>query len=281
YTLSLTNTIPDKVGLFPKFDWPRVHAPALRFDLDGNPSGDVEAEEARAVQEIEAAFTRHRGKVAAIIIEPMQGEGGDNHFRPEFLRRLRAYADAEESLLVFDEVQTGFFGSGAPWLWQKKDAAPDVVAFGKKTQVCGIYANRRVEEVEDHVFARSSRINSTWGGNLVDMVRCRRIIDVVLEESLPEHITAMGDRCLAGLRAVARETNAFDNVRGEGSLIAFTFETKEMRDRMLSVLYEKRVIALACGPDSVRFRLPLNIQPGEVDTLLERVAMSVPAAVGA
>ncbi|HKX46509.1 MAG TPA: aminotransferase class III-fold pyridoxal phosphate-dependent enzyme, partial [Planctomycetota bacterium] len=201
YTLSLTNTLPDKTGLFPKFDWPRVHNPAVVYDLDGRIANDVEAEEARACAEIEAAFAKHRRRVAAILIEPIQGEGGDNHFRPEFLRRLRDYADEGEALLVFDEVQTGFFGTGRPWAWQLLGTAPDVVAFGKKTQVCGLYASPRVDEVEDNVFRRPSRINSTWGGNLTDMVRCQRFIEIVERDRLADNTAERGRQLVAGLRA--------------------------------------------------------------------------------
>ncbi len=272
YTMSLTNTVPAKVGLFPRFDWPRVHNPAIRFDNEGGIANDIEAEEARACDEIEAAFASTKHHIAAILIEPMQGEGGDNHFRPEFLQKLRDFADKHEALLVYDEVQTGFFGSGKPWMWQHHGVAPDVASFGKKTQVCGIYASERVDEVEGNVFAMSSRINSTWGGNLVDMVRCRRFIDIIEEEGLMERIAGIGEQMLAGLRRIAADTGAFDNVRGRGSLIAFTSPSPEARDAMLTGLYEKRVLALSCGPDSVRFRLPLVISSAEADMLLERVA---------
>src|SRR5262245_24588714 len=188
YTMSLTNTEPNKIGLFPKFDWPRVHNPKIEFGPRGEIQNDIEASEAQACREIEAAFAKHGKNIAAIIIEPMQGEGGDNHFRAEFLRKLRQYADEREALLIFDEVQTGFFGSGKAWLWQHLDVAPDVVAFGKKTQVCGIYANRRVDEVADNVFARPGRINSTWGGSLTDMVRCRRLLEIIRSEDLAANV---------------------------------------------------------------------------------------------
>jgi L-lysine 6-transaminase len=275
YTMSLTNTLPDKIGLFPKFDWPRVHNPAIEFDLDGGIANDVAAEEARACAEIEAACAKHKGKIAAIIIEPLQGEGGDNHFRPEFLRRLRAYADEEEALLVFDEVQTGFFGSGQAWLWQQLGVAPDVVVFGKKTQVCGLYASARVDEVPDNVFARPSRINSTWGGNLADMVRCRRLIEIIQAENLGPRIAASGRRLVEGLRAQARARGAFSTVRGIGSLAALSFATPEERDRALAALYERKVLALKSGTRSVRFRLPLVITEAEVDELLRRVAAAL------
>ncbi len=279
YTMSLTNTLPDKIGLFPKFDWPRVHSPAIEFDLDGNIANDVEAEERKTREEIEAAFGRHGKKIAAIIIEPMQGEGGDNHFRTEFLADLRRFADENEALLVFDEVQTGFFGSGQPWLFQIKGVQPDVVCFGKKTQVCGIFANKRVEEVEDNVFARSSRINSTWGGNLVDMVRSRRFIEIIEREKLGENATRMGELLVQGLREIAREKGAFTSVRGVGSLVAFTLESPEARDLMLKDLFDQKLMALACGPRAIRFRLPLVIREGEIEKILECVANAVPANV--
>ena len=281
YTMSLTNTVPDKIGLFPKFDWPRVSTPAIEFDADGQPMDGVAEREAQTCKEIEAAFAKHGKKIAAIVIEPMQGEGGDNHFRTEFLAKLRHYADEHEALLVFDEVQTGFFGSGKPWLWQHHGVAPDVVCLGKKTQVCGVYASTRVDEVEDNVFARSSRINSTWGGSLVDMVRARRFIEIVEAENLQENITRQGARMIDGLRALARDCAGMSNVRGVGSLIAFTLENGDAQGRMLSDLFDKEVMALASGPRSIRFRLPLIITESEVDEILERVKACLPTGVQA
>src|SRR5262245_47193017 len=143
----------------------------------------------------------------------MQGEGGDNHFRPQFLARLRQYADEKDCLLLFDEVQTGFFGSGKPWMWQHHGVSPDVVAFGKKTQVCGLYAGPRVDEVADNVFRVPSRINSTWGGNLTDMVRARRLIEIIVAENLSANVLARGRDLVDGLRALASERGGISNVR--------------------------------------------------------------------
>jgi L-lysine 6-transaminase len=277
YTMSMTNTDPKKIALFPKFAWPRVHNPSIVFDLDGRVANDVEAEERRSCQEIEAALRQFQGRVAAILIEPMQGEGGDNHFRPEFLAKLRRYADEHEALLVFDEVQTGFFGSGKPWMWQHHGVRPDVVAFGKKTQVCGLYAGPRVDEVPDNVFHVPSRINSTWGGSLVDMVRSQRFIEIIVEEQLVENIAQQGQRFLAGLRALAKERGAFTNVRGMGSLVAFTLPNPDARNALLQEMRAKRFLALSSGESSIRFRMPLNVSAREVDLALERIAASLPA----
>ena len=271
YTLSLTNTVPDKIGLFPKFDWPRVHNPTIEFGPDGEVANDIAAEEARACAEIEAAFAQHGDRIAAILLEPLQGEGGDNHFRPEFFRALRDYADSREALLIYDEVQTGFWGSGKPWLWQHHDVAPDIVAFGKKTQVCGIYCSERIDEVADNVFQMSGRINSTFGGNLMDMVRCHRFLDIIEAEGLGENAAVRGAELLAGLRALARETGGFSNVRGVGSLIAFTLPAAAERDALMASLAAQKVMALKSGSSSIRFRLPLVIAADEIVELLSRV----------
>lgn len=278
YTMSLTNTLPDKVGLFPKFDWPRVHNPKVEYDLDGNVTGDIAASEAKSLAEIEAAFAERKGKIAGILIEPMQGEGGDNHFRTEFLAKLREIADREEALLLFDEVQTGFFGSGKPWLWQHHGVRPDVVSFGKKSQVCGLYAGPRVDEVKDNVFHKSSRINSTWGGNLVDMVRSRRFIEIITEQGLCDNIAERGDEFIAGLRSIAKQKGGFTNVRGKGSLVAFTCANAEERGALLTRMMDNQLMALPCGKTSVRFRMPLIATSAEVGEILNRVEAAVTAA---
>jgi L-lysine 6-transaminase len=281
YTMSLTNTVPDKIGLFPKFPWPRVSIPPLEFDLHGHVQNDVEAAEKKSCAEIEAAFQKHERKVAAVILEPMQGEGGDNHFRTEFLKRLRHYADEHEALLIFDEVQTGFFGSGKPWYWQHHDVAPDVVAFGKKSQVCGLYAGPRIDEVPDNVFQLQSRINSTWGGNLTDMVRSRRLIEIITEERLAENAFAQGKRLVEGLRALARAEGGFTNVRGIGSLCAFTLTDTPERDAMLKRLFDAGLMALKSGARAIRLRTPLTLSAAEVDEIVKRVAAALPSHVRA
>lgn len=281
YTMSLTNTLPDKVGLFPKFDWPRVSNPYCEFDNEGNVVNDIEAAEAKACSEIENAFNESSNKIAAIIIEPMQGEGGDNHFRDEFLEKLRQFADEREALLIFDEVQTGFYGSGKPWFWQHTTIRPDIVSFGKKTQTCGIYVSNRVDEVAENVFNRSSRINSTWGGNLVDMVRCTQFIKIIERDNIAQQVTSIGNHVVAGLRSIANDTDAFTSVRGKGSLIAFTLPTPEHRATMLNSFMDAGVIALPCGTRSVRFRLPLVMTTQDADELLHRTQIAVNAMTAA
>ncbi|WP_328363777.1 L-lysine 6-transaminase [Mycobacterium sp. NBC_00419] len=274
YTLSLTNTDPNKVARFPKFDWPRIDAPFIR------PGADMDAIEAESVRQARAAFEAHPHDVACFLAEPIQGEGGDRQFRPQFFAAMRELCDEFDALMIADEVQTGCGITGTAWAYQQLGFTPDVVAFGKKTQVCGVMAGRRVDEVADNVFAVSSRINSTWGGNLVDMVRSRRILEVIEADGLLAHAARMGAHLAASLDGLAREfPGVVRDVRGRGLMCAFSLPTTEARDALLGALWERGVIMLGSGPDSVRFRPALTVTPAELDRAVATVREVLAAAV--
>ena len=217
YTLSMTNTEPVKTDLFPKFHWPRVHNPAVTFPLTEERLEQVRREEELSLNQIKDAFRQNVDDIAAIIIEPIQGEGGDNHFRPEFFRALRQLADENEAMLIMDEVQTGIGMTGKMWAHQHF-VEPDMIAFGKKTQVCGFLCGRRIEEVTDNVFAVSSRLNSTWGGNLVDMVRAGRYLEIIEEDNLVENARVMGEHLLAGCTLWQRSSRQWSPTPRAGTL---------------------------------------------------------------
>lgn len=252
YALSVTNTDPTKTRDFPKFNWPRVSNPKLSFPVDEEA---VEKAEAKAVAEIEAAFDNDPHGIAGILIEPIQSEGGDHHFRPEFLQALRRIADDREALLIFDEVQTGMGITGTMWAYQQMGMIPDIVAFGKKSQVCGIMVGPRIDEVEKNVFRVSSRINSTWGGNLVDMVRCARYLEIIEEDSLVEKAAVVGDAFLDLLHEVQAEfPQVVTNARGRGLLLAFDLPDTATRNALRQKCWDEGLATLACGRRSLRFR---------------------------
>lgn len=266
YTLSLTNTKPVTVARFPKFDWPRIDAPFLRPGLDGAAMAALEAESLRQAR---AAFEAHPHDIACFVAEPIQGEGGDRHFRPEFFAAMRELCDEYDALLIFDEVQTGCGLTGTPWAYQQLGVQPDVVAFGKKTQVCGIMAGRRVDEVSDNVFAVSSRVNSTWGGNLADMVRARRIMEVIEADGLFDRAAEQGAYLRACLDELAGEFPGLVlDPRGRGLMCAFSVPTTADRDELISLLWRYAVIVLPSGHDGVRFRPALTVSRKEIDTAL-------------
>lgn len=277
YTLSLTNTNPVTVARFPKFDWPRIDAPFLRPGLDG---AGMDALEGESLRQARAAFEAYPHDIACFIAEPIQGEGGDRHFRAQFFAAMRELCDEYDALLIFDEVQTGCGLTGTPWAYQQLGVAPDVVAFGKKTQVCGVMAGRRVDEIADNVFAVASRLNSTWGGNLADMVRARRILEVIESDGLFDRAAEQGRYLRDRLDELADDFPALVlDPRGRGLMCAFSLPTTADRDEVIRGLWRRAVIVLPSGQDGVRFRPPLTVSRTEIDAAICAVRAALTALV--
>jgi L-lysine 6-transaminase len=265
YTLSLTNTDPVKTERYPMFDWPRIEVPAVTFPLDAHLDEVVAAEQA-ALSRAEAAFRDNPHDIACFIAEPIQGEGGDNHMRAEFLQAMQRLCEENDALFILDEVQTGVGLTGTAWAYQQLGLAPDIVAFGKKVQLGGIMAGRRVDQVPDNVFTVSGRINSTWGGGLVDMVRSRRLLEIIERDGLLGRAAASGAWFLAELQEFgARYPGLVSNVRGRGLMCAFDLPDAAQRDSLIGVLRaEERILLLPSGPRSIRFRPALTISEDEL-----------------
>lgn len=272
YSVSLTNTAdPRKYMYFPKHDWPRVLNPKVRFPLTPENLAAVEQAEREAVAEMEAAFREHKDDIAAIILEPIQAEGGDNHFRPEFFAELRRLADENEALLIFDEIQTGVGLSGTFWCYQQTGVQPDIIVFGKKLQVCGLIVGKRVDEVERNVFVEPSRINSTWGGNLIDMVRGTRYLEVIEQENLVENAGRQGQYLMQELAALQAKGAKIDNLRGKGLIIAFDLPDKATRDGLIHAAFEREMLLLPAGTHSIRLRPHLDVSHEVVNEALSRL----------
>jgi len=271
YTLSLTNTLPDKTKWFAKFDWPRVSIPKIKFPLNESNLEDLIQREALTINQIKTAFKENPDDICAIIIEPIQSEGGDNHVRKEFLEQLRILADENEALLIYDEVQSGVGLTGKFWCHEHfgENARPDILAFGKKMQICGILAGKKVDEIETNVFHVPSRINSTWGGNLVDMVRATKIMQIIEEDNLLEKASLTGAYLQEQLQVIATKFAQISNIRGKGLMTAFDFPDKSMRDAFISKGLENKAMFLGCGAQTIRFRPALIMEKGHIDTGME------------
>jgi len=266
YTMSLTNTDPRKTDLFAKFEWPRVSCPHIDFALpESEREKDVIARERKAAQEIQSWIAKRNIDICAIIIEPIQGEGGDNHFRGEWLKKLREICDENEILLIFDEVQTGLGTTGKVWCSQHFGVVPDLMAFGKKAQVCGIMAGPRMDEVKDNAIRLPSRLNSTWGGNLTDMVRSTHFMRIIEQEFLVENAAKVGAHCLQQLRELQQYEPMITAVRGRGLFIAFDLPDGATREKFWKGLYDLGVLTLRSGERSIRFRPALDITAEVID----------------
>ena len=274
YTLSLTNTSdPRKHQYFPKFDWPRITNPKLNFPITDDNLEETIKHEQLALLHIQEAILANPDEVACVIIEPIQAEGGDNHFRNEFFTELRRICDENEILLILDEVQTGIGMTGKMWAFQHLDIIPDVITFGKKTQVCGILANKeKLDEVEHHVFKESSRINSTFGGNFIDMLRFQLVLEIIENENLIENSKVVGQFLLDGLLKLEQKyPEQIFTSRGKGLMCAFDLKDGASRDWLRKALYDEGVIVLTCGDQSLRFRPHLNVTKEEIQIILDKI----------
>jgi L-lysine 6-transaminase len=265
YTLSLTNTEPVKTSRFPKFDWPRIDSPALRFPLADHVEENRRSED-DALSQAAASFAANRHRIACFVAEPIQAEGGDRHLSARFLGEMHELCKTHDALFVLDEVQTGVGATGFRWAYEGLELEPDVVAFAKKVQLGGVMAGRRVDDEPDNVFRVPGRISSTWGGGLVDMVRATRILQVFERDNLVEHAANVGQVLLGELEQLASEQpGSISNVRGRGLLCAVDLPTSEDRDTVVRQLREnEHVIVLSCGERSIRFRPSLVIEADEV-----------------
>ncbi|HEX7830489.1 MAG TPA: L-lysine 6-transaminase [Thermoanaerobaculia bacterium] len=273
YTLSMTNTAdPRKTQYFPKFDWPRVDNPKLTFPLTEESLADAARREEAALAQAKQFLTERKDEIAAFIMEPIQGEGGDNHFRPEFFRAIRQLCDENDIVLIFDEVQSGVGLTGKMWAFQHYGIEPDMFCFGKKTQVCGFVSNDRIFDIDDNVFTVSSRINSTWGGNLTDMVRSQRYFEIIDEDKLVENAATVGAYFMGELDRFAQDfPNLVSNVRGKGLMCAFDLPSGDVRDAALNAFMAQDVMVLSSGHRSARFRPPLNLSMEEAGEGIRRM----------
>ena len=277
YTLSLTNTTdPRKTMYFPKFDWPRVSNPYMKFPMNKDELSILEKKEKESIVEIKNAIKNNPNDIAAIIIEPIQGEGGDHFFRDEYFVSLREMCDKNEMLLIFDEVQTGVGITGKMWAHQHYSIKPDILCFAKKAQVGGILASKRIDEVENNVFVESSRINSTFGGNLVDMVRFKIILDTIKEENLLTNSKKVGKYLLSNLIDLQKKYPAYiTNSRGLGLWAAFDLPSMTERDELWGKMMENKLLILPSGDKSIRFRPHLTTNKEEIDLAINIVDLSV------
>src|SRR5437868_11806178 len=270
YTMSLTNTDPRKTDLFAKFDWPRVSCPGIDFSLpESKREADVIEREQKAEREILDFIEQRNIDICAIIIEPIQGEGGDNHFRGEWLQKLRKISYENDMLLIFDEVQCCMGVTGRNWSCEHCGVVPDLLAFGKKAQVCGVMAGPRIDEVKDNAFRLPSRLNSTWGGNFTDMVRSTHFLQIIEEENLVENAGKVGAYFLERLRELQNEFDFIQAVRGRGMFLAFDLPDAKTREEMWKGLFDLGVLTLRSGEQSIRFRPALDMTAEVVDEAMD------------
>ena len=277
YTLTLTNTADSrKTMYFPKFPWFKVDNPYINFPLTPDVLEDLIKQENAVLESIKEIVENNTDDIAALILEPIQGEGGDNHFRDEFIVQLKNICDNNDIILIFDEVQTGIGLTGKMWAHEHFSVKPDIISFGKKTQVCGILAGDKIYNLEDNVFKESSRINSTFGGNLTDMYRFKLILEIIDNEYLLDNTIKMGNYLLDSITSLSDEFPGYvTNPRGKGLFCAFDMPSGIERDKLISILLDKNIMILGSGLKSIRFRPHLNVLKEDLDICINAIHKSI------
>ncbi|CAI5710865.1 unnamed protein product [Hyaloperonospora brassicae] len=258
----------------PAFDWPVAPFPKLRYPLEVHQAAN-EAEEARCLDEVErllqhsAGVTEHTdSRIAGMVVEPIQAEGGDNHASPAFFRQLRDLAAAYDVAFIVDEVQTGGGSTGKFWAhehWELTNP-PDFVTFSKKMQTGGYYAKEAFRVKEGY------RIFNTWMGDPAKMITLEAVLKVVADDSLLENVKITGNYLKTGLQDIADEFPALvSNVRGQGTYLAIDFPTEAVRNDFVNLMKMKGVASGGCGATSVRFRPSLIFQPKHAAEYLDKM----------
>jgi L-lysine 6-transaminase len=197
-------------------------------------------------------------QIAAVIVEPIQCTAGDVVLSPVFLRKLRDYCTATNTVLIFDEIQTGFGGTGTLWYYEQLGFIPDIVVFGKKTQVSGIM----VREKFGKIFSQPEKLEVTWDGDVLDMIRCRVILETYSKSRILRNVR---ERELQFVQAIPM-------LRHAGLLLALDFESTEERDRFVDVMWKThRTIQIPTGKRSVRWRPNLALSQEECDDAITRI----------
>mmetsp|Transcript_25415 Transcript_25415/g.57322 ORF Transcript_25415/g.57322 Transcript_25415/m.57322 type:complete len:508 (-) Transcript_25415:200-1723(-) len=254
----------------PAFDWPSVDFPRTTYPLDGHAAENAE-EEARCLDLAERAIadshaSPDRPDVAAVIVEPIQAEGGDNHASHDFFRKLRDVASRRGVAFIVDEVQTGGGSTGTFWAherWGLEDP-PDIVTFSKKMQTGGYYARPEFRPAEGY------RIFNTWMGDPSKMVQLQAFLDTVEEDGLLENTRITGEYLLSGLEELQENRpDTFSRARGVGTYCAVDLPTQETRDRLVTSLRGRGVECAGCGDVTLRLRPALIFRPRHAAEFLD------------
>jgi 4-aminobutyrate aminotransferase-like enzyme len=231
------------------------------------------------VQEQRAALTpdvvRRSRRVAAVLVEPIQGEGGVRMASARFMRKLRMLTRVYDVPLVFDEVQTGWGMTGRLWAHELFDlpSPPDVVTWAKKAQNGVLF----VSEAFATFFQEEKKFNTTWEGDSVGMLRLLTLLDKLDLEQ----VRRTGERARTGLEALAREHKGIlQNVHGAGVMLGFDVARADLRDGLLDRAFRRGLILLGAGSRTLRFYPRFDTEPYAIDEAIAILRDAVEDLVG-
>ncbi|KAI1928286.1 4-aminobutyrate transaminase [Ophidiomyces ophidiicola] len=264
-SLSTTRSKPIHKLDIPAFDWPKAPFPALKYPLEEFAAENA-AEEKRCLQEAERIIKEFHNPVAAVVVEPVQSEGGDNHASPSFFQGLREITKRHDVLLIVDEVQTGLGATGKFWAhdhWNLQNP-PDIVTFSKKAQAAGyFYGNPALRPNKPY------RQFNTWMGDPARAIIFRAIVEEIERLNLVQNTADTGNYLFSQLERLAQKYPAeFQNLRGKGQGTFISWDSPQ-RDAVLRKGKSLGINIGGCGDAAVRLRPMLIFQKHHADILLE------------
>lgn len=253
----------------PAFDWPIAKFPRYKYPLDENRSENAKEDE-RCLAHVEQLIHDYSNKapVAALIVEPIQAEGGDNHGSANFFQGIRKICTKHNIAFICDEVQTGCGPTGRFWAHEHwgLDEAPDFVTFSKKMLLGGYFYNSSYRPKQPY------RVFNTWMGDPSKLILLEKVIDVIQKENLVGKIEATGLQLQQGLRQLqSKYSGLVSNARGKGTFCAIDFDNSQTRDKALEHLALNGVFAGGCGDKSLRIRTALIFNNRHSDILLDKL----------
>ncbi len=206
-----------------------------------------------------------KSPTTCILVEPIQCSAGDIHLRKEFLVGLRALADSYDVPLVFDEIQIGFGATGKLWYYEHLNIEPDILIFGKKTQLSGIMA----KDKHSQIFRKNNitRLDVTWNSDVVDMVRCKHIIKAYKKYNILENVENISQVLISSLE----KNKKIKNLRNAGLIIGFDLENTQSRNKFVKDLYDVGLLCNSTGRRSIRLRPNLNLTLEEAELAIEKI----------
>ncbi|ESN94961.1 hypothetical protein HELRODRAFT_114909 [Helobdella robusta] len=272
--LGLTHTKwPVKLDV-PQPQWPIATFPQLKYPLEEHERENLKEEE-KCLSEVQFKMSEWRDKgcpVAAVMVEPIQAEGGDNHASPHFFRRLQQICKQNGAYFLVDEVQTGGGATGTMWHHETwgLPCPPDVVSFSKKMLTGGLYFTEEMMPLESY------RIFNTWLGDPSKVMLLEVMAEAIEEWNLLAHVRETGRYLLKGLQDLqVRYPGQMSSTRGKGFFLAFDARDEVSKNKLIDSLKMKGVCVGGCGDHSVRLRPALVLQRPHVDLFLEKLKESL------
>lgn len=266
--LTVTRSKPIHKVDIPAFDWPVAKFPKYKYPLEDNVKYNVQ-EDSDCLAEVERLIVERKNQgrdVAAVLVEPIQAEGGDNHGSPAFFRGLREVTKKHGVVFIVDEVQTGGGGTGSFWAhdsWDL-DSPPDMVTFSKKLMTGGYFYG-------DHLKIKEAyRIYNTWMGDPTKVLLLEKAVEVIKKEKLLENVNNVGALFQKGLRELeSKYSSKIMNVRGLALFSAFDVVTAKKRDDLINTCMDNGLHIGGCGSSAIRFRPALVFKEKHAEVALD------------